>query len=166
MSESEPILSEELHHYLLEQQRELQALKEQFDKHYQTDEFIKKSFQSFINHKIDDITASMSEYLEKNSRMHHMTPKEIDQILYFVMRSLQSVASLESKPNETEPLKAKMLILNWVRLRIFHAQKPKESKVKVLCELLRQYAISDRFEKAEIYSRIKFYLNQSAPTPS
>lgn len=162
MSERDPILSEELHQFLTEQQKELQGIKEQFDGYHHQDEFIKKSFQSFIEHKIDDITFSIAEYFEKNAHSHHLTPNEIDQILNYVMRSLQRIAHLQSDELAKEELKSKFLILNWVKQRVFTAQKPKESKVKILCELLRQYAVADRFEKDELYSRIKYYLNQSS----
>lgn len=160
MSISQPIIPGDLEQFVLIQKKELQKIKEAFTNYCPEDELCNKAFQSFINHRIDDQITLVAEYFERNSKSHHLTPREIDTVLHYILKDLHHVASMSSQINLDE-IHPKKMIMNWLKQTLLTTYRPKISKVKVLSELFRQYVVADYLEKDLVYERIKFQLNEN-----
>ena len=161
MNEINSNLPQDLEQYLYNQKKDLLSLKEAFTINNNLDQICSKAFQSFVEHRIDDILKSISDHFHNTADRHHLTPNEIDFILHNILKDLHQVASLDFAEIDTEEAKPKRIILNWLKQNLLTAYKVKQPKSKILGELLRMYVVSDHLEKESIYDRIKLYLISS-----
>ena len=161
MNEINSNLPQDLEKYLLLQKKDLLTLKEAFTLNNNLDQICSKAFQSFVEHRIDDILKSVSDHFYHTADKHHLTPGEIDFILHNILKDLHQVASLDFANIELADAKPKRIIINWLKQNLLTAYKVKQPKSKILGELLRMYVVSDHLEKESIYDRIKHYLISS-----
>ncbi len=158
MNEINSNLPHDLEQYIISQKKDLLSLKEAFSINNNLDQICSKAFQSFVEHRIDDILKSVADHFQHTADRHHLTPNEIDFILHNILKDLHQVASLDFSGVDADGVKSKRLIINWLKQNLLTAYKVKQPKSKILGELLRMYVVSDHLEKESIYDRIKHHL--------